>query len=81
MIPVPEERPQPFEVPYREVEHDEPWDYPEGFDFIFGMGHVRDEIFHGWESKKAEDDYWAERRRADAARKKLGGFGFGTHRL
>jgi hypothetical protein len=71
-----------MDVPYREVEHEEPTDdYPEGFDFIFGMGHVRDETFYGWESEAARKAWWAERKRKDEARKKLGGFGLGTHRL
>lgn len=68
---------QPHEVPFREVEHQDPTDDErDGFDFIFGLGALRDEVFHGWESKAAEDAYWKEQRRKDAARQKLGRFGF-----
>lgn len=69
---------QPLEVPTREVHHDLPEDdYLYGVENIIGLGHIRDETFHGWESKAAEDRYWKDQRRKDEARAALGCFGFG----
>lgn len=68
---------QPLEVPSREVHHDLPEDeYLYGVEHIIGFGHVRDEVWHGWESEKARKQFWDDRRRADEARARLGGFGF-----
>jgi hypothetical protein len=65
---------QPYEVPFRAVEHDEDDDGLEGFDFIMGTG--RNEFVEYWGT---ESDWREERRdilRRDRARKRLGGFGF-----
>lgn len=84
MPAVPPERPLPEEIPWREVEHDSPPDEgdPGSVDHWPSMlGAVRDEDFYGWESDEAEDEWWAERARKDASRKKLGGFGFCANRV
>lgn len=71
----------PDQIPYREVLHqEEDGEYLEGCDYLMGIGHVRDETFHGWESAAAEKRYWAEQRERDAARERLGGFGFSLAR-
>jgi FAD/FMN-containing dehydrogenase len=75
---VPPERPQPHEVPFREVEHTEP-DDPDAWPWETGrysVGHVRGEEFWGWRSKAEEAAFWKERKRVEAARRRLGGFGF-----
>lgn len=70
---------QPHEIPFREVEHDD-FDPNAPLDSDYWptkMGHIGAETFHGWGSKKEEDDHWKDQRRKDEARKRLGGFGFG----
>jgi hypothetical protein len=77
---VPEPREIPETVPYREVEHDEREDNPDDWAFrSYPVGSVRDEDFWGWPTKADETAWWKERKRKDAARDQLGGFGFGTH--
>jgi len=65
-----------YEIEPGETEHGyavDDYAWGEGF---FMSGTVKDEVFHGWESPAAEKAFWAERRRTDEARARLGGFGF-----
>lgn len=82
MPPVPEERPQPEEIPYREIPHQEDDEFPDDWGYrSYPVGSVRDEDFYGWESEETEAAWWQERQRKDDARKKLGGFGFCANRV
>lgn len=65
---------QPYEIPFRAVDHDEPDYGPDGSDLIAGVGHAKPEEWWG-----TDTDWRNERRdllRRDRARRNLGGFGF-----
>lgn len=76
MPQVPDERPQPDEVPFREVEHEEPPD-PDAWPWEVGrypVGHV---LGTAWWGGKADSDRWRrDMRRKEKSREGLGGFGF-----
>lgn len=65
---------QPYEVPEREVAHDHDDDYPEGSEYIIGMGHITKGTY--WMTKTQEDKDFKDARRREKAREQLGGFGF-----
>lgn len=74
MTEVPAEREQPYEVPYREVLHDEDGDDVDGFDLIAGMGTATK--IEWWGTDTDEREWRKEMRRKEKARRELGGFGF-----
>lgn len=66
---------QPLEVPEREVFHDLPADeYPDGFDYIVGVGAAKTE--HIWADKATSEEWDAEISDRERRRALLGGFGF-----
>lgn len=74
MTAVPDERPVPYEVPPREVEHDFPDEGRTGADYI---GHVGEAKYtRDWMTDEALAEWEAEMSRQEEARRKLGGFGF-----
>ena len=65
---------QPYEIPFRVVDHDQDDEGPDGSDLIVGLGTARREEWYG-----TSTDWKMERRdllRRERARKQLGGFGF-----
>jgi hypothetical protein len=68
---VPPERDQPFDVPFREVTHQ---DHNDGYIDIRHIGTSRETEYYGSEEEWQEE--LEDLRRRDLARKKLGGFGF-----
>lgn len=75
MPQVPEERPLPYEVPWREVEHQETDDYPDDWGYrSYPIGHVKDTDWWGTPTQHEED--LKRLRERDRKRAELGGFGF-----
>lgn len=75
MTPVPEERPIPHEVPWREVEHEQVGDNENDWAFrSYPIGHTREQA---WDGDAEDAKAWrSEMKRLEEARARLGGFGF-----
>lgn len=79
MTLVPEERPLPYEIPPREVEHDMPDERPDAYPVKPTM--VGECSLHAWwGSKQDEAKSITELEKKDARRASLGGFGFSARR-
>lgn len=77
-ISLPPERDVPYDVPYREVEHQEEDFGPGGFDCITGLGTIKDREYWGGTAEWRKE--YDEVKKREKRRREIGGFGFRVER-